>query len=142
MYADRLHKASSNIPGQTTKLILDVVGSVAKEVVLATPVKTGRARVNWQLGISEPVTTLKYWPAPSKPVSVESATQEAVGAIETALMAYRWPRSFFFSNGLPYIEFLNNGSSDQAPAGFVERAMIIARERIQGSRIKIIDLNW
>jgi hypothetical protein len=41
------------------------------------------------------------------------------------------------TNNAPYIRQLNDGSSKQAPAGFVERAILIGRKVAENSKVQI-----
>ena len=63
-----------------------------RRIIMRTPVKTGKARGNWQCTIGSP----------------------AIGA-----WAPLSPTAFYLTNNLPYIGRLEHGSSKQAPAGMV-----------------------
>lgn len=98
-----------------------VVGTAidrAKKVALAvdaslvknTPVDTGRARSNWHASLNTP----------------DLKTTQSTGGnntIRTALSDVKLEDTIFITNALPYIRRLNDGYSDQQPAGFVERAV-------------------
>ena len=86
---------------------------VSSRVVLRTPVDTGRARANWQATLSAPASGI---------VDSEDKTGEsALAAVRSESEKTRSDddRSFFLTNNLPYIEALENGHSQQAPAGMV-----------------------
>lgn len=93
--------------------------AVDQAVVMATPVKTGRARANWfvVLGGRSP-------PAEIDPGSPQSAAQEA---IQRGILALGeeddLDAPIHIVNNLPYIIPLNEGHSPQAPAGFIEQAI-------------------
>jgi len=74
---------------------------------LVTPVDTGRARNSWYIS---------YTPAQFKDAAVipPPATPSLVVNNEVQ------PQSIYITNGVPYIEDLNNGSSKQASARFIE----------------------
>ena len=93
---------------------------VFKGVIMDTPVKSGRARGNWQCTIGAPASG-----------DTERADQIAVGSpggaafAEVVNIGQSWKAisgvSILLTNNLPYIGRLNAGSSKQTPARFVER---------------------
>jgi HK97 gp10 family phage protein len=73
------------------------------DVKLTTPVDTGRARNSWYIGYTE-----RY---------IDSTFSSA-----TILVEKDKPTKIIVTNGTTYIEFLNDGSSKQAPTRFIEAA--------------------
>ena len=74
------------------------------DVKLMTPVDTGQARNSWYIGYTE-----RYSGA------------EATSNI-TILTPKDKPQEIIVTNGVTYIQFLNNGHSKQAPTKFIESA--------------------
>lgn len=115
------------------KLALDFYSNVkASPPNGGTPVDTGFARANWVPHIGrERSDASGYLPKGSTREDRErfakdaEATSEAgAAAIATGYKIEMGP--IFISNNVPYIGMLNFGSSRQAPAGFVERAIVKA----------------
>jgi hypothetical protein len=75
------------------------------DVKLATPVDTGIARNSWYIGYTE-----RYINAKEKATSVEIIQKKDK------------PTEIIVTNGVTYIQFLNNGHSQQAPTKFIESA--------------------
>jgi hypothetical protein len=108
---------------QLDALVEDAVKAVTinatAKLIAATPVKTGWARANWIPSVAEP----REDPAGSPDAVSESA--QAQGLAEVA--AYRITEGpaapAYVTNAVPYISRLNAGSSAQAPAEFVQRAI-------------------
>lgn len=88
--------------------------NILKGVVLATPIDTGRARGNWQTSVSKSISL----PVDSLDKSGGSTINKGE-AVLSATKGIKYP-VYWISNNLPYIEELNRGSSQQAPAKFVE----------------------
>lgn len=86
---------------------------IDQRLVLATPVKSGRARSNWLPSVARP--RLDQVDPRSDAEIVAEAQSVIAGAPEFPLI--------YLSNNLPYIQRLNDGSSKQAPAAFVETAI-------------------
>jgi len=101
------------------KLALDIVANLVKAASEGgTPVDTGWARSNWLINIGSPITTPagEYGPAP--------ASTAALSAGQGSMLLYSVHQGpVWISNNVPYIVFLNEGSSKQAPAGFVQAAI-------------------
>ena len=76
------------------------------DVKLMTPVDTGQARNSWYIGYTE-----KYF-------------NGEVGSTSniTILAPKDKPQEIIVTNGVTYIQFLNNGHSQQAPMKFIESA--------------------
>ena len=76
------------------------------DVKLMTPVDTGQARNSWYIGYTE-----KYF-------------NGEVGSTSniTILAPKDKPQEIIVTNGVTYIQFLNNGHSQQAPIKFIESA--------------------
>ncbi len=98
-------------------VVLKIAGDLWVDVVNRTPVDTGRARANWNLTIGEPA---QGW-------SEGASGQPAMGDLA------RWDgtKSIWIVNNVPYIEFLENGSSKQAPAGMLQVAVANIRAKLQ-----------
>ncbi len=102
-------KANGNIDLVARKVMLELF----RGVVMKTPVDTGRARANWVIGFG----------------SVNNATSEntdkvgngVLGTLSGEMQDWRFNDgySIYFTNSLPYIRELEDGSSKQAPQGMV-----------------------
>lgn len=83
-----------------------VVYDIHNRVTERTPVDTGRARAAWQITVGEPSTFIMpegvYGPPPPPPMPAMSIKDVV-----------------YITNNVPYIEYLEDGSSKQAPAGMV-----------------------
>ena len=106
------------VVGLQEKVIRKVAIDVQSGLDIATPVDTGRARSNWLASIGIPRTD-----------TVESTG----GSTPINFSGYKLGLSIFIANNLPYISRLNQGSSQQAPSGFVDN--VIQRVTNQVSNI-------
>lgn len=105
-----LEKAYKNkVVGTLDKTVRAVALIVETDLVNNTPVDTGRARANW-------IPTL------NSPANFTNLALSPIG-IETVLNSFKTADTILLTNNLPYIQKLNDGSSTQQPAGFVERAV-------------------
>jgi hypothetical protein len=109
-----------------------VAGNFLDKVVRATPVDTGRARSNWQVGIGD--LSLQSLEPFSPGVGLglaETANAEATIEAGNAVLKDYQDGKIIVGNavrnpkdGVMYIEALNSNSSQQAPSNFVELSII------------------
>ncbi len=90
---------------------------VDAELVATTPVDTGRARSNWNPSLNVPDSSI-----------VEPNQKKSINPVAAA---YKITDTILISNNLPYIKALNNGSSQQAPAGFVDAALAKGKRAVK-----------
>lgn len=132
-FSKRIKRRASAVSKNTDNVVRKVILAVDQAVVFATPVDTGRARANWQPSIGAPITTTL--PEPSGP---NIGTGAAIAAGQQVALQYQGGAkspTVYINNNLPYIQRLNEGSSKQAPAMFVQSAIAIAVSVIKGARV-------
>lgn len=105
-------KAGGNLDQLPRKVCIDL----STRVVRRTPVDTGRARANWFAAID------------TKPQgTTESTDPNGYSTINNAInQAERLKAGdiYYLINNLPYIEELEDGSSQQAPQGMVKVSIV------------------
>jgi hypothetical protein len=133
----------------TGKLILRSLQAVTS----ATPVDTGFARGHWTPTVGSPALDRQSPPrsvtlTPGGKVSGGSVDKKAARAEGRAARAANLAKAqalektykvaqgrAFLSNNVPYLRYLNEGSSAQAGAKFVERAVDAAVRSLSGLRL-------
>lgn len=98
-------KANGNMDLVLRKITLDLL----RRVVMKTPVDTGRARGNWQIGRGK---------MPEGETGKLGADDSIAAGAPEALQA-KMGEPVFLVNHVPYILELERGSSKQAPNGMV-----------------------
>ena len=88
--------------------------NINEGLIDGTPVDLGWARANWVMSIGRASDDLI-----GGRDSFDTGQQE-LGMAEVASRYRLADGPIFITNNVPYIEALNTGSSDQAPAGFIE----------------------
>jgi hypothetical protein len=97
---------------QVINLSLDIHGELIEE----TPVDTGWAQNNWQLGVaSSPQGTL------GSPENVDTSGPNA--GVPNILSWKISKGPIYITNNVPYILPLNAGHSKKAPKGFIEKTV-------------------
>lgn len=102
----------------------------------ANPVDTGFSRSSWTPTIGSAIEGAKMRPTErGAAISAASTSLAATAAAAREIASsYTLPQGrVFITNPVPYIVFLNEGSSSQAPAKFVERAIDQAIRSVDGS---------
>lgn len=110
---------------RATALIVD------QTVVLSTPVDTGRARSNWIVQSQFPSREVRNAYSPGKEGATGSTNAQRAIAQARAVINSDQSGVIWISNNLSYIDNLNQGSSAQAPAGFVEASVEAGRQELR-----------
>lgn len=107
----------------TEKRVVAIGLGVVANLREDTPRDTSWARSNWIGSKGSPAAPLNE--PKGRPSAGDIALARAASAAgDAALASYKLEQgSVFATNNVPYIIPLNNGSSKQAGAGFVERAV-------------------
>nr|DAN15709.1 MAG TPA: tail component [Caudoviricetes sp.] len=130
-FGDKINRVAVNVPKNADEIVRKVALAADQTITMATPVDTGRARANWQVGIGVvPTGTVEYSGGGA------GAAGYAIGAATNAVTTYKGqPGGIWLVNNLPYIQRLNEGWSAQAPAKFVEQAIDTAVNAIRDSKV-------
>ncbi len=137
-FATRMSRLSVQVEGNVEQAVKDCAKAVARTAINATPVDTGRARSNWTAELDQAFSRLFPAHVPGEKGSTGEANAEAaINQANEAIERFdiNANRSVHISNGLPYIGALNDGHSKQAPAGFVEEAVMEGLATVRGARI-------
>ena len=109
-FSDDVSRASGKAKEALDKISRTAALEFFGGTVKTTPVKTGRARGNWQTSVGQPTPNEIDRDDKSGAqalTEVQAKTPEGAG------------QEVFLTNNLPYIYSLEFGSSKQAPAGMV-----------------------
>ena len=115
----------NNVPREVNKVKRQAGLAVDQAVVLGTPVDTGTARSNWivSLGEADDRTRDAYVPLEGGDMGETGNAEAAMAQGKAAIAASKPNQDIHITNNLDYIMDLNEGSSAQAPAAFVEEAV-------------------
>jgi hypothetical protein len=105
-------EAQRQIGDRANKAVRALTLETMKRIVMRTPVDTGRARGNWNVGVGSPDRS-----------TTEGTDRAGGGTIargSAPIAAWQGTGSLFITNSLPYIIPLEDGHSSQAPAGMVK----------------------
>lgn len=115
-FADKIEDIANNLSDDLQEILAHTTGAVHERVIKDTPVKTGNACVNWQVGTTVN-STLQ-----NKPENVIDGMTKAIERgrkeLETRSNIY------YIFNNVDYIGRLNRGYSRQAPSYFVQRSIL------------------
>lgn len=126
-FAERIKKRAKQVEKNVDKTVAKTALAILATVIPATPVDTGRARGNWQVSLGEPILT---------ELKAEDKTGQAtVNKGAATAESRKSGQTIYICNNVPYIGRLNEGSSPQAPAQFVQSAVRVAVEYIRNARV-------
>lgn len=124
-FAQRMTELGQAIEAGVRQIQNDVADAVQQHIIEATPVShletghSGRARNNWVATINTPWTQANY----NGPFDPSGRSQAEINS--SVIEGNTRGRPVHISNNLNYIQLLNEGYSAQAPAGFVQSAMLV-----------------
>lgn len=136
-FAARIRLRGRQVEQGVNRIVRKVALIADRELVLETPVDTGRARSNWQVSLGSPITSQREPYAPGEGLG-RGEGQNAAGALAQAQerIGARQPgETVYITNNVDYIGPLNDGSSAQAPAGFVQAAITRAVRAARNGRV-------
>jgi hypothetical protein len=112
-----------------TRAVNELTLAVNEKLVETTPVDTGYARASWIPSVGSPSSATGG--SESAPSSAAATSGQAQVATNPDLR-----RTLHITNNVDYIQKLNDGSSSQQPALFVERAIMDGVVKFNGRVIR------
>ena len=100
-----------------------------RDVIIGTPVDTGRARANWQLAIGSPPASVLSKTDKGRKGKSSGVSGSEVKKAKQKIGVRKTGRSVFIANNLGYIGVLESGHSKQN-SGWVENALKRAEARV------------
>ena len=135
--ATSLEKKAKAIDEAASKLAVDTALTIVGDLAFKTPVDTSQALSNWIVTLETPSSDKIKPHFPGEGGSTQRASAAETMNNARAILAKKKPgQKIYITNNLPYIRRLNEGYSKQAPAGFVERAVLIGRKMRKNFKIK------
>lgn len=124
--SDGAERIAEILRGEVKRGMKMAVVECMRQLSISTPVDTGRARFGYFCTVGSPASSVPAaapggWKGEAKGGAVYYAAPDI--AVRVAQMGdFTVSDTLYITNNVPYIKRLNNGSSKQAPARFVERA--------------------
>lgn len=120
---------ATRVARNADRVVRKVALAADQAVVIATPVDTGRARANWIANLNAP--------APGPTADTDRGGGKAISQAASVIAGYDGDRhaEIHITNNLPYIQRLNEGSSYQAPADFVQTAVRRGVAAVRGAQL-------
>ncbi|MAF43765.1 MAG: hypothetical protein CMI54_06325 [Parcubacteria group bacterium] len=103
------------------------VFELGASIIDDTPVDTGRARGNWQTSVNSPKTRILQTVDEDGSIALSKLEKNVGGINETT----------YIRNNLPYIKALEEGHSNQAPAGMARKNVIRWERLVQEQARKV-----
>lgn len=129
--ANSLEARAKSLPLIANRLAMHVAQTIVNELATKTPVDTSKAISNWQVTLNAPATAeinAHYEGSHGSTYSASSA--ETIALCRMVLRGKKPGQTIYITNNADYIRKLNDGSSTQAPAGFVQAAVYVGIKSI------------
>lgn len=127
-FSKLMKQRSKNLPAGVHEVVKNVSKVYLITAADVTPVDTGAAISNWQVGINvTPAGVLPpYVPGRFRSTALENLNA-TIKAGQSLIDSSKPGDVLHLANNLEYIVDLNNGTSTQAPAGMTAIAEVVAR---------------
>lgn len=122
------------IENKASELAIETAEIVITDLLESTPVDTANALSNWHISLNTPSSQS------ISPYSIFNRTASSKIALQKALEVLKNKKPgelIIIQNNEDYIGDLNDGSSSQAPAGFVQRAVLRGRNFLRNYKFKV-----
>lgn len=137
--AKRLNKVADMVEAAPSRVAAAFTFALVDELVDRTPVDTSKALSNWLVSLNDPVLVDMDAYYEGIHGSTASASKAEVLAFANTILGRKKPgQQLYLSNSAPYIRDLNNGTSKQAPAGFVQQTIRVTRAKLPAIIKKVI----
>jgi len=135
-FAALMQQRANELPANVNEVKKEVSGTVLSTVALTTPVDTGAAVSSWEveLGAGKPRANAPH--TPGRQGSTRAENVRATISKGNQVISQAKPGDpVHITNGIEYIGDLNNGTSTQAPAGFVQSAVLNGRRKVRSAKV-------
>lgn len=117
-----LRNTAKTLPDDVTKVTKQVTEYVVQRLIYETPVDTSQALSNWRVNVKYKISgTLPAYFSGFDGSTKGLSTSTALGAAKQQIARKKYGMALSISNNLDYIVELNQGKSQQAYAGYVDR---------------------
>lgn len=137
-FSSRMDKLGDVLLANVSKTIRQAAQAATNEVVLRTPVKTGRARINWRIQLGKyRAASVKEGPGtPDINTNKQVASTEALIDASNRIKTWKVGKgNIYIVNPVSYIASLDEGTSAQARAGMTIFAVAAARDVLRKGRL-------
>ena len=134
--ADRIDDLRDRIKTSASDTAKNASAAILKSLVSNTPVDTSQALSSWIVTLDKPSSASNPAHVLGTKGSSASASAEITLREGLAILEGKKPgQNIYIVNNQPYIGYLNDGSSSQQPAGFVERAALIGGKELKKFKV-------
>lgn len=123
--------ARVGVPGEYRRLVTAVALELQRRLILKTPRDTGRAAGNWQLSRVNPIRSV----LPAEGQTRSESVRLELSKSQDRMAAFQAGQTVFVANNVEYVQYLNQGTSSQAPAMFVEAAIDEVNSTFRSRRV-------
>ena len=123
----RIQRFAKALPQNASNIVAKAAIASLQSVVIENPVDTGRSRGNYFISIN--AATENFQENRRNSIGPGVAVANTIGPDDT----------LHLTNNTTYINKLNEGSSAQAPAGFIEAAVLVAAAAVAANQQIILE---
>lgn len=135
-FNQKMFGLSNRVGFNANQIVKDVAAKCVAELIDRTPIDKGRAVSNWRVGLNyEPRGEIDAH-LPGHLGSTSGVNRSTTKSIALSHISARVTgQTIYIVNNVRYMVYLNQGWSDQAPAGFVDHAVHTANAELRAARL-------
>lgn len=133
----RMQVRGNSVVTNTERIIKRAAIAAASEAIMRTPVKTGKARINWRVGFGRVATSISVAPDTGNlSTNANIAAAEALINAANKIKAWRQGKgNIIIGNPVDYIFDLDRGTSRQALSGMTIFAIAKAKDILRKGKL-------
>jgi len=150
--AVQMEQLPSRIEAASSQVAKDVATAVAFDLFNVTPVDVGDAMSSWIVTVGQPAFENRKAFAPSPKgrmiggrwthtvdptITFQNNIGPAMDVTKTTLSAKAPGEPIYINSNNEYIGVLDSGTSEQQPAGFIDRALIVGKSVASSAKLKL-----
>ena len=136
--AKDMETLSANLTKEVSRCSVETALTIHNELTAVTPVDTSTALSNWDVSVGTLQAEFHEPWIMGKRGSTKLASKRFSDNEANVVLQDKLPgQTIFISNSADYIKKLNDGSSSQEPAGFVERSILLGKLNIKNFKLKL-----
>jgi HK97 gp10 family phage protein len=134
--ANKMDTLSKKVEEDVNKIAKEVAMEVVTYLAYNTPVDTSKAISNWQVGVNTAKTSeIDAHNQGNQGSTLAASALTTINNAESELKSKKYGQEIHITNNASYIKDLENGSSRQAPTGFVSFAIAAGRGKLRNIKI-------
>ena len=122
-------KLATKVNQNAAKFVRKVVLDGMTNLIRQNPVDTGRSKANWSTSVGSPGADEFEMLGGKTKINKKSAPADFARSVE-GISEFKLGQTMFLYNNMPYMLALDQGTSQQAPSGWIRNTAIAMQKKL------------